>query len=87
MWWRKRFLDLMEQQTAAIERLCTLQQVLMQHMQHLLMLQDVMPEKLIVPDAFTHPLFHAFEELDISILAFPILDYSEHSWTFPADAP
>jgi transcriptional regulator with XRE-family HTH domain len=21
------------------------------------------------------------------LLAFPILDYSEHSWTFPADAP
>ena len=65
---RNRFLEVMMQQTAAIERLCTMQHVLMQHMQHLLMLQDVMPEKLIVPDAFTHPLFDAFEELDITTI-------------------
>ena len=38
-----RFLELMMQQTAAIERLCTMQHVMVQHMQHLLMLQDVMP--------------------------------------------
>jgi Meiotically Up-regulated Gene 113 (MUG113) protein len=71
MWWswRKRYLDVMEQQTAAIERMCTMQLTVMQHMQHLLMLQDVMPQKLIVPDAFTHPLFHAFDEIDVSTVS------------------
>jgi hypothetical protein len=68
VFWKKRFLELMMQQTAAIERLCTMQHVVIQHMQHLLMLHDVMPERLIVPDAFTHPLFRAFEELDITTI-------------------
>src|SRR5919199_4486729 len=65
---QERFLELMMQQTAAIERLCTMQHVMVQHMQHLLMLQDVMPQKLILPDTFTHPLFHAFEEVDVSTI-------------------
>jgi hypothetical protein len=68
MGWKKRFLELMMQQTKAIERLCTMQHVMIQHMQHLLMLQDVMPQKLILPDSFTHPLFHAFEEIDVSTI-------------------
>jgi Meiotically up-regulated gene 113 len=68
MGWKKHFLELMVQQTAAIERLCTMQHVMIEHMQHLLMLQDVMPQKLILPDTFTHPLFHGFEEIDVSTI-------------------
>jgi predicted GIY-YIG superfamily endonuclease len=63
---RNRFLDLMEQQTAALERLCTMQHVMMQHIQQVLMLQGVMPENLILADTFTHPLYHAFEEMDVA---------------------
>jgi hypothetical protein len=68
MEFENRFLELMMQQTAAIERLCTMQHVMIQHMQHLLMLQDVMLQKLILPDTYTHPLFHAFEEIDVSTI-------------------
>ena len=70
MWWnwKKRFLEVMVQQTAAIERMCNLQQAMLQHMQHLLMLQDVMPQKLIVADTDTHPLYHAFDEVEISTI-------------------
>jgi hypothetical protein len=68
MWWRKRFLDLMEQQIAAMDRLCTMQHIMIQHMQHLLMLQDLTPQKLIIPDVFTNPIYHAFEEIDVSTI-------------------
>jgi hypothetical protein len=45
-----------------------MQHVMVQHMQHLLMLQDVMPQKLNEPDAFTHPLFYVCEEIDVSTI-------------------
>jgi Meiotically up-regulated gene 113 len=86
MGWKKHFLELMVQQTAAIERLCTMQHVMIEHMQHLLMLQDVMPQKLILPDTFTHPLFHAFEEIDISTIpACPEGDRPGHVYLLVAE--